>query len=614
MQPPLISKHPMNKNELQKMRHSCAHLLATAVQKLYPDAKFGVGPAVDDGFYYDISLPQTITEGDLKNIEKTMKKLTNHKLELKREEMSINDAIKFFEDKDQEFKVELLKDLKTRGTTKVGEDLSDEVDLENPDQVSIYHSGEFVDLCRGPHVDHIGEIGAFKLTKVAGAYWRGNDQNAQMQRIYGICFATKEDLSEYLTMIEEAKKRDHRKLIKDLDLVTFSDLVGPGLPLWTPRGTIVYDSLDNFVWSLRSQYGYEKVTIPHITKKELYETSGHWDKFKDDLFRIVTREGHEFAMKPMNCPHHTQIFAAQQRSYRDLPQRYAETTMVYRDEQSGELSGLGRVRSITQDDAHVFCRESQVRVEAFKIWNIVEAFYSQFGFDLRIRLSIHNPEKMKAYLGKVDEWDRNVEVLKTWMDERGVHDYELGVGEAAFYGPKVDFIAKDAIGREWQVATIQVDRHMPDRFGLTCVNEKGEEESVVMVHAAITGSIERFSAVLIEHTAGSLPMWMMPEQVRLVPVSDDFVKYASEIERQLKEVKIRVHVDASPEGVGKKIRKAAMEKVPWTVVIGEKEVGGSDFVVNVFGDEKDLGIAQDVFIDEVLKRSRIPEVDLPEVK
>ncbi len=603
----------MQKDELQKMRHSCAHLLAAAVQKLYPDAKFGVGPAVDNGFYYDISLSETISEGDLKKIEKTMKKLMGQKLEMVREEMSLDDAIKFFEEKDQEFKVELLKDLKKRGTTKIGEDLSDEIDTENPDQVSIYHTGEFVDLCRGPHVDHSGQVGAFKLTKVAGAYWRGDDQKAQMQRVYGVCFGSKEELKEYMQMLEEAKKRDHRKLIKELDLVTFSDLVGQGLPLWTPRGTIVRNALDDFIWSLRSQYGYEKVTIPHITKKDLYETSGHWEKFKDDLFKIVTREGHEFAMKPMNCPHHTQIYAAQQRSYRDLPQRYAETTMVYRDEQSGELAGLTRVRSITQDDAHVFCRESQVRTEAFKIWNIVEAFYGQFGFDLHIMLSAHDPDNMKAYLGTIDQWDKNVEVLKTWLDERGVKDYEYGVGEAAFYGPKVDFIAKDALGRAWQVATIQVDRNMPERFELTCVNEKGDEEPVVMVHAAIMGAIERFAAVLIEHTAGSLPMWAMPEQVRLVPVSDDFLKYASEIERQLKGAGVRVYLDMSSEGVGKKIRKSAMDKIPWTVVIGEKEVKGGDFIVNVFGDDKDLGIAQDIFVDEVLKRARIPEVELPEV-
>lgn len=596
------------------MRHSCAHLLAAAVQKLYPDAKFGVGPAVDNGFYYDISLSETISEGDLKKIQKMMKKLMGQKIEMMREEMSLDDAIKFFEKKSQDFKVELLNDLKERGTTKAGEDLSDEVDLENPDQVSVYHTGEFVDLCRGSHVEHTGQVGAFKLTKVAGAYWRGDDSRAQMQRIYGVCFPSKEELDEYMAMLEEAKKRDHRKLIKDLDLVAFSPLVGSGLPLWTPRGTIVYNAIDEFVWSLRKQYGYEKVTIPHITKKDLYQTSGHWDKFKDDLFKIVTREGHEYAMKPMNCPHHTQIFASQQRSYRDLPQRYAETTMVYRDEQSGELSGLGRVLSISQDDAHVFCRESQVRAESFKIWNIIEAFYEQFGFELRLRLSAHDPENMKAYLGDLDQWDKNVEVLKTWMDERGTKDYEFGVGEAAFYGPKVDFIAKDALGREWQVATIQVDRHMPDRFGLKCINEKGEEESVVMVHAAISGSIERFSAVLIEHTAGSLPMWAMPEQIRLVPVSDDFAKYANEVARQLKEVGVRAYVDISSEGVGKKIRKAAQAKVPWTIVIGEKEQAGGDFVVNVFGDDKDIGIAQDVFVDEALKRAKVPHVELPEVK
>ncbi|HAL49847.1 MAG: Threonine-tRNA ligase [Candidatus Uhrbacteria bacterium GW2011_GWD2_41_121] len=601
-------------NNIQIMRHSCAHLLATAVQKMYPTAKFGVGPAVDDGFYYDISLPQTINDVELKQIEKTMKKLTNQKLEMKREEMFIDEAIEFFKSKNQDFKVELLKDLKERGTTKVGEDLSGEVDLDNPDKVSLYHTGEFVDLCRGPHVDDISWVGAFKLTKVAGAYWRGNDQNAQMQRIYGFCFATQEELDAHLKMLEEAKKRDHRKLIKDLDLVAFSELVGPGLPLWTPRGTIVRNALDDFVWSLRRQYGYEKVTIPHITKKDLYETSGHWEKFKDDLFKIVTREGHVFAMKPMNCPHHTQIFASRQRSYRDLPQRYAETTMVYRDEQSGELAGLTRVRSITQDDAHVFCREAQVRAEAFKIWNVIEAFYEQFGFNLRLRLSAHNPENMKAYLGTLDEWEQNVDVLKTWMDERGIKDYEYGVGEAAFYGPKIDFIAKDAIGREWQVATIQVDRNMPKRFGLVCVNEESQDEPVVMIHAAIMGAIERFTAIFIEHTAGAFPMWVAPEQVRLVPVSDEFIGFAKDLEQKLLDVDVRVFVDSASEGVGKKIRKAALDKVPWTVVIGQKEVEGGDLVVNVFGEEEDLSITQAQFIDEVLKRAKLPKVKLVEVK
>ncbi|MFH1611507.1 MAG: threonine--tRNA ligase [Patescibacteria group bacterium] len=600
-------------NDIKIMRHSCAHLLATAVQKLYPTAKFGVGPAVDDGFYYDISLDQTLSDADLKTIEKTMKKLMSQKLVMKREEMSISEAIEFFKGSNQDLKVELLRDIKERGTTKISKDVSDEVDFEHPEKVSLYHTGEFVDLCRGPHVDDTSQVGAFKLTKVAGAYWRGNEQNAQMQRVYGLCFATQEDLDAHLHMLEEAKKRDHRKLIKDLDLVAFSELVGPGLPLWTTRGTVVRDALDDFVWSLRKQYGYEKVTIPHITKKDLYETSGHWEKFKDDLFKIVTREGHEFAMKPMNCPHHTQIFASRQRSYRDLPQRYAETTMVYRDEQSGELSGLTRVRSITQDDAHVFCRESQVRSEAFKIWNIIEAFYGQFGFNLRIRLSAHNSENMKAYLGTLDEWNKNVDVLKTWMDERGIKEYEYGIGEAAFYGPKVDFIAKDALGREWQVATIQVDRNMPKRFGLVCINEQGQEESVVMVHAAIMGAIERFFAIYLEHVAGALPMWMSPEQVRIVPVGDDFLGFAREFETKLKKAGIRVFVDDASDGVGKKIRRSAIDKVPWTLVIGQKEVDGGNFVVNVFGQENDLEIPQVKFIDEVLQLSTMPKAELPKV-
>ncbi|HCB19079.1 TPA: threonine--tRNA ligase [Candidatus Uhrbacteria bacterium] len=601
----------MTQDSLSLMRHSTAHVLAAAVSKLYPHVKLGVGPAVEDGFYYDLFLPETITETDLACIEQEMQKIIGAKLPFVRQEMPLEEAIRFFKDHKQDFKVELLNDLAQKGTTKAGAEVLEDVGDASL-QASIYFTGDFVDLCRGPHVEDTGKIGAFKLTKVSGAYWRGNEKNPQMQRIYGVAFETQEALDQHLVMVEEAKKRDHRKLGKELDLFHFSELVGPGLPLWTPRGTTVRNTLDEFVWRLRKQYGYEKVTIPHITKKDLYVTSGHWEKYKDDLFKITTREGHEFAMKPMNCPHHTQIYASSRRSYRDLPQRYAETTMVYRDEQTGELQGLTRVRCITQDDAHVFCRESQVKTEAFKIWNIIEAFYKPFGFALKVRLSTHDPDNMKAYLGTREEWDHMVEILRGWMKERGVEYFE-GKGEAAFYGPKIDFIAKDSIGRDWQVATIQVDHNMPGRFGLICVNEAGEEESVVMIHAAIMGAIERFVAVLIEHCGGSFPFWLAPEQIRLATVSDEFVDFARTLKGQLKEKGLRVSLDDSSEKVGRKIRQAAIEKVPWTVVIGAKEREGGDFQVNVFGQEERLVIAQKDFASQAQSVSDLPVVVLPEV-
>jgi threonyl-tRNA synthetase len=597
---------------LSIMRHSMAHLMAAAVSELYPNVKLGVGPAIGEGFYYDFHLEDTITEKDFKKIEKKMREIIKCDDTFEKKEFSIDEAIAFFKEQGQDFKVELLEDLKSKGTTKFGADELADVG-EMGDVAMVYYTGDFVDLCRGPHVEHSKEVGVFKLTKVSGAYWRGNAEGAQMQRVYGVAFETKDELAEYMAMLKEAKKRDHRKLGKEMGLFHFSELVGSGLPLWTPKGTVLRNQLDAFVWSLRKQYGYEQVTIPHITKKDLYETSGHWEKFQDDLFKITTREGHLFAMKPMNCPHHTQIYAAAKRSYRDLPQRYAETTMVYRDEQSGELHGLSRVRCISQDDAHVFCREAQVKAEVFKIWNIVEGFYSPFGFDLQVRLSVHDRDNMDAYLGTVEEWDEVVEVFRGWFKERNV-EYVEESGEAAFYGPKIDFIATDSLKREWQVATIQVDRNMPRRFELTCVNEKGEEEPVVMVHAAIMGAIERFTSVMIEHYAGAFPLWLAPVQVRFVPVSDDFADYAQGLAQSLEEGGVRVEVDTSKEGVGKKIRAAALAKIPWTIVVGEKEVGGGDISVNIFGEEEDRIIQAEEFLKTTIMESEIPHIEMPEVE
>jgi threonyl-tRNA synthetase len=370
----------------------------------------------------------------------------------------------------------------------------------------------------------------------------------------------------------ENKERDHKKLGKELDLFTFSDLVGSGLPLWTPKGTILRNLLDDFVWELRSKHGFEKVEIPHITKRELYEKSGHWDKFKDDLFRITTREGDEFALKPMSCPHHTQIFARRPHSYREMPQRYAETTLCYRDEQSGELNGLSRVRAFTQDDAHCFCRESQVKDEFVKIWDVIQEFYGAFGFKpKKIRLSFHDPKHPEKYLGDKNRWKIAEDILSSIVEEKGAETID-GVGEAAFYGPKLDFMAEDAHNRLWQVATIQLDMNMPERFDLTCINEKGEKERIVMIHAAIMGSIERFMAVLLEHTAGVLPLWLSPVQVKVLPVSEKHVAYAQEVLNELKVANIRTEIDDANESLGKKIRAGKTEKIPYLLVVGDKEV------------------------------------------
>lgn len=567
-------KKPAN---LDPMRHTLAHTMAAAVQLLWPKTKFGVGPVVENGFYYDIDPGVTISDEDLPKIEAKMKELIEQDHKMDMFELKIDDAIKRYKDEKQPFKVELLNDLKTHGTTSAKEisatDIGVDKSVDKVTTVSFYRLGKFEDLCRGPHLESTGMAGAFKLLRVSGAYWRGDEKNPQLQRIYGAAFATEQELADHLKMLEEAEKRDHRKLGKQLDLFVFSDLVGSGLPLWTPRGTVLRREINDFVQSLRAPYGYDEVTIPHITKKDLYEKSGHWSKFADELFRIQTREGHEFAMKPMNCPHHAQIYGSKQRSYRELPVRYRETTMVYRDEQSGELGGLSRVRSITQDDAHVFCRKSQVKEEVLNVWKIIETFYKTLGMPVSLRLSTHDPVNMDAYLGDEKMWDELVGQLKELAESKSKGDYELGVGDAAFYGPKLDFMAKDAIGRSSQVATIQLDFNQPEGFDLTCVNENSEAERIVMIHCAIAGSFERLLSVLIEHYAGKFPLWLAPEQVRLAQVNDskELAKYTETVAAQMKQVGLRVTIDSSNESVGKKIREAELMKVPYTLVIGDKE-------------------------------------------
>lgn len=565
----MAAKKPAEYDDLDKMRHSAAHLLAAAIMKKFPDAKLGVGPVIENGFYYDMLLPRQLTTEDFAGLEKGIADLKAENLDFRREEMPIDQAIDFFQKRGQDFKVELLKDLMTHGTTNLKDEESQ--DLAAGSTASLYWTGDFVDLCRGPHVKSSGDVGAVKIKSLAGAYWRGKPENAQMQRVYGWAFPTKEELDAYLKMMEEAEKRDHRKLGRELGLFVFSELVGPGLPLWTPRGTLIRELLNDYVGELRKVHGYQRVTIPHIAKKDLYETSGHWAKFADDLFKINTREGHVFAMKPMNCPHHAQIFASEQHSYRDMPVRYAETTMVYRDEQSGELSGLSRVISITQDDAHVFCRLTQVREEAEKVWNIIETFYKTFGFELSLRLSRRDPEHPEKYLGDAADWDSAEASLREILDAHGV-EWVDGKGEAAFYGPKIDFMAKDSIGRVWQVATIQLDFNQPRNFGLTCVNEKGEKEPILMIHCAIMGAIERFMSVMIEHYAGAFPTWLAAEQVALLPVGEKHREACRALRDRIAAEGLRPWLDVSDESVGKKVRGAEKMKIPYSLVLGDKEI------------------------------------------
>lgn len=553
-----------NTENLTHKRHTLAHLLGASVKELYPQVKLAIGPAVDNGFYYDFDFSDgpAPKHEDLGYIEDKMNEIleswntvTCKELDYQKDLANGSDSLDNYFPKNR-YKQEILSELYRQRA-----------------KITFYTMGTFEDLCKGGHVDNPAkEINkkSFKLSHIAGAYWRGDEKNKMLTRIYGLAFDTKEELDAYIFQQEEAKKRDHRKIGKEMGLFVFSELIGGGLPLWTPKGTVIRELLNEYVWELRKVHGYEKVTIPHITKKELYETSGHWAKYADDLFKIHTREDHLYAMKPMNCPHHTQIFDAEPKSYRDMPKRYCETTMVYRDEQSGELSGLSRVLSITQDDAHVFCRENQIETETLAVWDIIETFYKTFGFDLEVRFSRHDPETPEKYLGGKEVWEKSENALKKLMEHKGVQWID-GIGEAAFYGPKIDFIAHDSIGRVLQVATIQLDFNQPKNFGLMCTNEKGEKEQVVMIHCAVMGSIERFMSTLIEHLAGNFPLWLSPTQVAIVPVRETHTPYADEIFKTLKAKDIRVTLLDGDDSLGKRIRKAKTDKVPYVIVIGDKE-------------------------------------------
>lgn len=575
-------KNPNNNIEnLSNKRHTLAHLLGSSVLELYPEAKNAIGPSIDNGFYYDFEFKTPVTEKDIKSIEDKMKETLKSWNEFTHREVSEKEAKEIF--KNNPYKIELIEEIVKKG-----------------EKITLYTAGNFTDLCRGGHSVNPNkdiEKGSWKLSHVAGAYWRGDEKNKMLTRIYGLAFDTNEDLKNYESMREEAEKRDHKKLGRELDLFTFSPLVGQGLPLWTPKGTVLRNNLDSFIWSLRSMKDYERVEIPHITKKELYMTSGHWDKYSDELFKITTREGHEFAMKPMNCPHHTQIYARKPWSYRELPQRYANTTTCYRDEQTGELSGLSRVRAFAQDDAHVFCRMSQVKDEFLKIWDIVHTFYGSFGFELKLRISKHDPQNPEKYLGSKENWKLAENTLEEIAKEKGVPFID-GIGEAAFYGPKLDFLGKDAIGREWQLATIQLDMVQPERFDLTCVNEKGEKERIVMIHAAIMGSIERFLSIIIEHTAGNFPLWLSPVQVAVIPVSEDQMEQAKAVKLELNKHNIRVELNTSENGFGKKIRQAKVEKIPYFIIIGDKDVKAGKVTL----ESRDHGQIGQLDLNDVIMR------------
>lgn len=574
----------MNEEQLHAMRHSLAHITAAAVQRLWPEAKFGVGPVVENGFYYDIDLGERkISEQQFAKIEKEMRKLIAYGDTFEHFMMPVDQAIEWARENHQPYKEELLNDLKRSGTTAAKDLDANELGLATDgdaavEEVSFYKNGNFVDLCRGPHVANTKDVGAFKLLRVAGAYWRGNEKNPQMQRLYGVAFASQEELDQYLERLEQAKLRDHRKLGKELDLYTTSSLVGVGLPLFTPRGTIVRDLVAQYSNQLRQAHGFEKVWTPHITKKELYETSGHWAKFGDELFLVTSQEtSDEMALKPMNCPHHTQIYASKPRSYRDMPVRFLETTTDYRDEKTGELGGLNRVRSLTQDDSHVFARPDQIEQEMNGLLAAARQLYAEIGMTLRVRLSYRDDSD--GYLGERSLWANAQQQLKQAVIANEL-DYFEEEGEAAFYGPKIDFMATDALAREHQVATVQLDFVQPERFGLEYTAEDGTKRQPVMIHCALLGSIERFLSVFIEHTGGWFPFWAAPEQVRILTINDTIVDYVDEITSVLSGVvlmkpvkynEVRFTTDMRNESLGKKIREATAMKIPVQLIVGPKD-------------------------------------------
>lgn len=569
--------------------HSSAHLMAEAIEALYPGTKFGIGPAIENGFYYDIDLgDKEFGEDDLENVEKKMTELARNKNTYIRTEVSKNDAIKYFEERNDEYKLELIEGL-------------------DDGSITFYQQGNFTDLCKGPHIPGTGVIKAIKLMSVAGAYWRGDEKRKQLTRIYGITFPKQKELKEYLELLEEAKKRDHRKLGKELELFAFSEKVGIGLPLWLPKGAMLRERLEQFLRKAQVKAGYSPVITPHIANKNLYITSGHYDKYGEDSFQSIhtPNEGEEFLLKPMNCPHHCEIYKTKPRSYKDLPLRLAEFGTVYRYEQSGELHGLTRVRGFTQDDAHIFCRPDQVKEEFIKVIDLVLHVFKALGFEnYTAQISLRDPENKTKYIGEDELWDRAERQIQEAADERGLTT-NTELGEAAFYGPKLDFMVKDALGRNWQLGTIQVDYNLPNRFELEYVGADNQKHRPVMIHRAPFGSMERFVAVLIEHCAGNFPLWLSPDQVAVLPISEKYANYAQEVYTKLVEQDITGFIDHRDEKIGRKIRDAEVKKVPYMIIVGEKERDGQKVSVRKHGegDVGSLGLNEYVkyFKDEINK-------------
>ncbi len=549
--------------------HSSAHLMAESIEQLYPDTKFGIGPAIENGFYYDVEFPDgvVITDADLPKIEAKMKELAQRKENILRKNITKQEAIEFFSKKNDYLKLELISELED-GT------------------ISVYQHGSFTDLCRGPHLPHTGYIKAIKILSLAGAYWRGDEKRKQLTRIYGISFPKQKLLDEYLLMLEEAKKRDHRKIGKELELFMFSQSVGSGLPIWMPKGTQLRELLENFLKKIQKKYGYQQIITPHIAQKELYVTSGHFEKYGKDSFQSIKtpQDGEEFLLKPMNCPHHCEIYKSKPRSYKELPIRLAEFGTVYRYEQSGELHGLTRVRGFTQDDAHIFCRPDQLKEEFIKVIDIVLYIFKILYFtNYTVQISLRDPKNKEKYIGNDENWEKAENAIIEAAKEKGM-ETAIVVGEAAFYGPKLDFMVKDAIGRKWQLGTIQVDYNLPERFNLEYIGEDNQKHRPVMIHRAPFGSMERFIAVLIEHTAGKFPLWLTPEQAVILPISEKYNNYAKKVENLLNFYDIRTFVDERNEKIGKKIRDNELKRIPYLLIVGEKEENDETISVRKQGE------------------------------
>jgi len=590
----------MSEDKLEMMRHSCAHLIAAAVQKLYPEAKFGVGPVVENGFYYDIDFGTNITEGDLKKIENVANNLKGEKVKFKRWEIGIDEAIEKFAGLGQIYKVELLNDLKNKGTTKVGD--AEMQDLAGAvDKVSLYETGAFVDLCRGPHVESADEIGVFKLTKLSGAYWRGKSENPQLQRIYGVCFETQKDLDEYLEMMRLAEERDHRKIGAEQELFFFDDRVGKGLTMWLPNGTIIRNEVERLAIEAEERAGYVRVRTPHLAKEEMYLTSGHLPYYKDSMYPPMVMDDGTYYLKAMNCPHHHTIFNHSPHSYRDLPLRIAEYGECYRNELSGTLAGLLRVRCLAMNDAHMYCRKDQVKAEFKGVMNLVMDYFKIFQLEnYWFRLSKWSPAHLDKYVNEPENWEYTEQVIREVLQEMKVKFIEVE-DEAAFYGPKVDVQFKSIVGREETMSTIQLDFVAKTRFGLKYTDETGKENNeVFVIHRAPLSTHERFTAFLIEHYGGLWPTWLAPVQVQLVPVSPEkHGEGASVLFQELRAAGIRVGIDDANETLGNRVRKAIAQKIPYIVAVGDKEIGGEEWMIRLRGEKEQIKMSKEKFVERV---------------